>query len=144
MNIKIYRTSEAAVLPVYKTAGSAGCDLTAFITEPLSVAPQGIVRIPTGLHVAIPLGFEAQVRPRSGMTSRGLIVPIGTVDSDYRGEIHVQLFNLNSFILTIQPGERVAQLVVVPVTRVSWDEVAKLEDLGATARGAGGFGSTGR
>lgn len=144
MDIKIYRTSEAAVLPVYKTAGSAGCDLTAFLTEPISVASQGIVRIPTGLHVAIPIGFEAQVRPRSGMTSRGLIVPIGTVDSDYRGEVHVQLFNLNPFVVTIQPGERIAQFIIAPVLHVSWNDVAKLEDLGATARGAGGFGSTGR
>jgi dUTP pyrophosphatase len=144
MDIKIYRASEDVVIPVYKTAGSAGCDLTAFIKEPITIGAQTVVRIPTGIHLGLPMGFEAQVRSRSSMVAKGLFCPIGTIDCDYRGEISVVLVNVRKGEITVMPGDRIAQLIIAPVTRAVWDEVKALEDLGMTVRGHGGYGSTGR
>lgn len=133
-------------LPAYETTGSAGMDVRAAVPEgePITLAPGARAMVPTGLSVAIPEGYEIQVRPRSGLAAKHGLTCLntpGTIDSDYRGEIKVILINLGSDAFTIQRGERIAQLVLAPVTRLAWDEVGAL---GETARGAGGFGSTGR
>lgn len=133
-------------LPAYETPGSAGMDVRAAVPEgePITLAPGARAMVPTGLSVAIPEGYEIQVRPRSGLAAKHGLTCLntpGTIDSDYRGEIKVILINLGSDAFTIQRGERIAQLVLAPVTRLAWDEVGAL---GETARGAGGFGSTGR
>jgi dUTP pyrophosphatase len=133
-------------LPSYETAGSAGMDVRAAVpeNEPVVLAPGARAMVPTGLSVAIPEGYEIQVRPRSGLAAKHGLTCLntpGTIDSDYRGEIKVILINLGSEAFTIQRGERIAQLVLAPVTRLGWQEVG---ELGETARGAGGFGSTGR
>jgi len=135
---------EGIELPSYATAGSAGCDLRAAIAESLTLLPGGRTRIPTGLAVAIPAGYEGQVRMRSGLAIRHgltLLNGPGTIDSDYRGEIQIILANLGSEPVTITRGERIAQLVPAPVLKAQFVEVA---ELGGTARGAGGFGSTGQ
>jgi dUTP pyrophosphatase len=131
-------------LPAYETAHSAGLDLRAHLDQPLSLAPGARALIPTGLRLEIPAGYEAQVRPRSGLAlKRGLTVlnAPGTIDADYRGDVGVILVNLSDTEQRIEPGDRVAQLVFAPVTRVRWEEVGKLGD---SDRGTGGFGSTGR
>ena len=131
-------------LPAYATAGSAGVDLAAALDRPLVLNPGARAAVPTGIALALPEGFEAQVRPRSGLALRhGLAVlnSPGTIDADYRGEVQVILANLGSEPVTIARGERIAQLVVAPVTRVAFERVASLPP---SARGAGGFGSTGR
>jgi dUTP pyrophosphatase len=133
-------------LPAYETAGSAGMDVRAAVPdrEPMVLAPGQRAMVPTGLSVAIPEGYEIQVRPRSGLAAKHGLTCLntpGTIDSDYRGEIKVILINLGAEPFTIQRGERIAQLVLAPVTRLAWSQV---EALGETARGAGGFGSTGR
>jgi len=131
-------------LPRYETAGAAGMDLMAAITENCPLAPGARTAIPTGLMVAIPQGFEAQIRPRSGLAFRhGLTVvnAPGTIDSDYRGEIKVLLINLGAETFMIERGMRIAQMVLAPVSRASLHLV---ESLDATGRGAGGFGSTGQ
>ncbi len=131
-------------LPAYATADAAGVDLVAAIDTPLSLAPGERKDVPTGIALALPPGWEGQVRPRSGIALRhGLAVlnSPGTVDADYRGEIRVILANLGSAPVTIARGERIAQLVIAPVSRAVWDVVAQLT---ATARGTCGFGSTGR
>lgn len=128
----------------YQTAGASGIDLHAALAEAITVPPLGRVRVPTGLTIAIPSSFEGQVRPRSGLAERtGLTVlnAPGTIDSDYRGEIAVLLVNLGAAPVTIEPLERVAQLVIAPVARA---ELVIAEALEPTARGAGGYGSTGR
>lgn len=134
-----------ARLPVRASPGSAGWDLAAAISEPLELPPGARAAIPTGLALEIPDGYEAQVRPRSGRALReGLTVvnAPGTIDSDYRGEVLVLLVNLGDSVLTIEPGDRLAQLVLAPVLEVSWEEAA--DPLAATERGVGGFGSSGR
>ncbi|MDF1793056.1 MAG: dUTP diphosphatase [Thalassobaculaceae bacterium] len=131
-------------LPAYETEGSAGMDLRAAVDAPVTLAPMERGAVPTGLSIALPPGYEAQVRARSGLAFRSGIACVnapGTVDSDYRGEIKVILVNLGDEPVTFQRGDRIAQLVVAPVVRVAWDEVAGLD---VTARGTGGFGSTGR
>ena len=128
-------------LPVYATAGAAGMDVVS--AEDVTIAPHGRHAVATGLSVAIPPGYELQVRPRSGLALKhGVTVPNtpGTIDSDYRGELKVILINLGAEPFMVRRGDRVAQLVLAPVTRGEWLEVA---ELGETARGAGGFGSTG-
>ena len=130
----------------YATEGAAGLDVQAAVPAdaPLTLAPWGRVSVPTGLVLAIPAGYEAQVRPRSGLAARHGVTVLnspGTIDSDYRGEVKVLLVNLSDEPFTIARGERVAQLVFAPVTPVRLEE---RPDLDATARGAGGFGSTGR
>jgi dUTP pyrophosphatase len=130
-------------LPAYATAGSAGLDLQAAVDAPVVIAPLQRALIPTGLCIAVPEGFEAQVRPRSGLALKhGLIVPNGpgTIDSDYRGEVKVILANIGAEPVTIERGMRVAQLIVAKYERIAWQAVASLDE---TKRGAGGFGSTG-
>ena len=132
-------------LPRYETSGSAGMDLRAAVaeTEPAVLQPGEWRLIPTGLSIALPEGYEAQVRPRSGLAARRGISCVntpGTVDSDYRGEIKVNLINHGAEPFTIQRGERIAQMVIAPVVQAVWEPV---DDLGETDRGAGGFGSTG-
>ena len=130
-------------LPAYETTHSAGLDLRAHLDEPLSLAPGARALVPSGLRLEIPAGYEAQVRPRSGLAlKRGLTVlnAPGTIDADYRGGVGVILVNLSDTEQRIEPGDRVAQLVFAPVTRVCWEEV---EQLGESDRGTGGFGSTG-
>tara|TARA_B000000460_G_C21530428_1_gene400436 strand:+ start:83 stop:535 length:453 start_codon:yes stop_codon:yes gene_type:complete len=130
-------------LPEYQTPGSSGIDLRAAVEEPIIIRNGERVMIPTGLKMEIPAGYEGQVRTRSGLAAtRGLVVlnSPGTLDADYRGEVKVILMNLGSEPLTINRGERVAQLVIAPVARVVISEV---EDVDETIRGSGGFGSTG-
>ena len=137
---------EGLQLPAYETAGSAGMDVRAAVPdgEPMVLAPGARAMVPTGLSVAIPQGYEIQVRPRSGLAAKHGLTCLntpGTIDSDYRGEIKVILINLGQEAFTIQRGERIAQLVLAPVTRLAWQAVDSLDE---TERGAGGFGSTGR
>jgi dUTP diphosphatase len=130
-------------LPAYASALAAGADLLAAVGEPMMLAPGGRALVPTGIAIALPAGFEAQVRPRSGLAARQGVTVLnspGTVDADYRGEIAVILINHGEAPFLIERGMRIAQLVVAPVTAVCWVETA---DLPATARGDGGFGSTG-
>lgn len=130
-------------LPAYKTDGAAGMDLLAAIETPLSLAPGERRLCPTGIEIALPDGFEGQIRPRSGLALKHGISVLnapGTIDADYRGEVGVLLVNLGNDAVVIEPGTRVAQLVIAPVARASWDEVRLLD---ATERGDGGFGSTG-
>ena len=130
-------------LPAYATAGAAGCDLHAAVEAPLEIPPGGRALVPTGIAIALPEGAEAQVRPRSGLALRHGVTCLnspGTIDADYRGEVGVILANLGDAPFVVTRGMRIAQLVVAPVARVAWDELAELP---ATLRGAGGFGSTG-
>lgn len=130
-------------LPAYQTAGSSGMDLRAWLTEPVTLQPLERRLIPTGLFIALPQGYEAQVRPRSGMAFKKgltLINTPGTIDSDYRGEIMVAMVNLSGEEQTIADGERIAQMIISKYEQVSWDSVEVLED---TVRGAGGFGHSG-
>lgn len=131
-------------LPHYATAGAAGLDLLAAIEGEIELLPGQRAAIPCGIAIELPHGYEAQVRPRSGLAlNQGVTVlnAPGTIDSDYRGEVKVILVNLGAELVTINRGERIAQLVVAPVTRVAFERVASLPE---TLRGAGGFGSTGR
>lgn len=130
-------------LPRYETAGAAGMDLRAAIRGPAVLAPGERALVPTGLAIALPAGYEGQVRPRSGLALRHGITVLntpGTVDADYRGELAVLLINLGAEPFAFARGERIAQLVVAPVTRARWQVVSVLDD---TPRGAGGYGSTG-
>jgi dUTP pyrophosphatase len=143
MPIRRLPHSEGLPLPAYQTAGAAGMDLHAAVTDNVVVDPGSIVLVPTGLEIAIPDGFEAQVRPRSGLAVKhGISLPNtpATIDSDYRGEIRVPLINLGRQAFVVSRGMRIAQLVVAPVTRVAWQEVSELP---ATARAGGGFGHSG-
>ena len=143
LEVKIVNRSRHA-LPAYATVGAAGMDLRAQLEAPITLAPLGRVLVPTGLFIELPQGYEAQVRPRSGLAIKhGLTVlnSPGTIDADYRGEIKVALVNLSAEPFEIQDGERIAQLVVARHEQVVWQLV---EELGETERGAGGFGHTGR
>ena len=142
MKINIINKSKHP-LPHYETNASAGMDLRANIVEAITLKPLERTIVKTGLFIELPIGFEAQVRPRSGLAAKKGITVLnapGTVDADYRGEIGVILVNLSSEDFTIEDGERVAQLVIAKHERATWVEVKELSD---TARGAGGFGSTG-
>lgn len=139
----VLRHGAGLPLPERATAGAAGMDLLAALEEPVELPPRARALIPTGLALAIPDGFEGQVRPRSGLAwKHGVTVANapGTVDSDYRGEVKVNLINLGHEPITIRRGDRIAQLVIAPVTHAWLDVVGALDE---TARGAGGFGSTG-
>jgi len=130
-------------LPAYTTAGAAGMDLLAAVECPVSIAPGQRALIPTGFSIALPPGYEMQVRPRSGLALKhGIVVPNspGTIDEDYRGEVGVIVLNTGGEVFTVTRGMRIAQAVLAPVVRAAWHEV---EDLDETERGAGGFGSTG-
>jgi len=142
MKIRIINHSENS-LPAYETTGSAGMDLRANIPQTVTLGPLERKLIPTGLYIELPQGYEAQVRPRSGLAAKkGLTVlnSPGTIDSDYRGEIKVILINLSNETQTIESGERIAQMVIAGFEQISWEQVQKLE---TTARGSGGFGHTG-
>ncbi|NLI01553.1 MAG: dUTP diphosphatase [Chthonomonadales bacterium] len=131
-------------LPAYATASAAGMDLRAAVDEPVTLAPGARCAIPTGIAVALPEGYEAQIRPRSGLALEygvSMANTPGTIDADYRGEIRAIMVNLGEKPFVIRRGDRIAQMVVGPVARVVWHEVGELPD---TERGAGGFGHTGR
>ncbi len=141
--VKIRKTSPAAQMPQYETSGAAGMDIRALLSEPLVLKPLERALVPTGIALEIPSGFEAQVRPRSGLALKQGITILnapGTIDSDYRGEIRVILANLGSEPVTIADGDRIAQLVFAPVIRA---ELAETVILSETERGVDGFGSTG-
>ena len=143
MKVKIVNRSGRPV-PAYATALSAGMDLRACLEAPVTLGPLERVLVPTGLFIALPEGFEAQVRPRSGLAAKHGVTVLntpGTIDADYRGEIKVILVNLSNTPFEIVPGERIAQMVVARHERVEWEETDSLDE---TERGAGGFGSTGR
>ncbi|OAN43006.1 deoxyuridine 5'-triphosphate nucleotidohydrolase [Paramagnetospirillum marisnigri] len=145
VSVILKRLDHAADLPVpaYETAHAAGMDLMACIPADMEIAPGERVLVPTGFAIALPDGFEAQVRPRSGLAAKHGVTVLnapGTIDADYRGEIGVILINHGSVGFMVSRGMRVAQLVVAPVSRVEWDLAEALPE---TARGAGGFGSTG-
>ncbi len=142
MKVKIVNKSGFPV-PFYATELSAGMDLKAAIDEPVVLDELGRAMVPTGLYIELPAGYEAQIRPRSGLAAKhGVTVcnSPGTVDADYRGEIKVILVNLSKEKFVINPGERIAQMVIAKYEKIEWEEV---EVLGETERGAGGFGSTG-
>lgn len=142
--LKIERLAHNKFLPEYKTAGAAGMDLCAAIDEPVELKPLERALIPTGIKIELEPGFEAQIRPRSGLSIKHgitLINCVGTVDEDYRGEVCVPLVNLSNENYTIQPDERIAQMVIAKVEKAQIEISAKLSD---TSRGEGGFGSTGK
>ncbi|WP_298762834.1 dUTP diphosphatase [uncultured Polaribacter sp.] len=142
MNVQIINKSTHAT-PNYETEGAAGMDLRANISEPITLKPLERAIVKTGLFIALPVGYEAQVRPRSGLAAKKGITVLnspGTVDADYRGEIGVILVNLSNEDFIINDGERIAQLIIAKHERVNWQEVNVLSE---TERGAGGFGSTG-
>jgi len=135
--------AEGLDLPAYATAGAAGMDLLAAVQAPLTIPPGGRALVPTGLAIALPPGYELQVRPRSGLAlKRGIVLPNspGTVDEDYRGELQVIVMNAGDAPFTVERGMRIAQAVLAPVVRARWQEV---DTLPPTGRGEGGFGSTG-
>jgi dUTP pyrophosphatase len=142
MNIKIINKSNHD-LPHYETSASAGMDLRANLTEAVSLQPLGRAIIPTGLFIELPVGIEAQVRPRSGLAAKKGVTVLnapGTIDADYRGEVGVILINLSNEVFVIENGERIAQMVIAKHERAEWNLVDSLSE---TARGEGGFGSTG-
>lgn len=135
--------NEDLPLPTYETPQAAGMDLRAALTVPVTLLPGERHAVPTGLAIALPPGYEAQVRPRSGLARKSGISMVnspGTIDADYRGELQVLLINLGQEPFTVSRGDRIAQLVVAPVAQVTWQEVESLEE---TERGSGGFGHTG-
>jgi dUTP pyrophosphatase len=135
--------SDGLPLPAYATPGAAGMDLLAAVAAPVTIEPGKRALIPTGLAIALPPGFEMQVRPRSGLALRnGIVLPNspGTIDEDYRGEVQVILLNAGDVPFTVERGMRIAQAIVAPVVRAEWQEVENLDD---TSRSTGGFGSTG-
>ena len=142
MKVKITNSSRWDV-PAYATEGSAGVDLRANIDEPVTIAPLRRVIVPTGLRIALPKGTEAQVRPRSGLAAKHGITVLntpGTIDADYRGEVGVILVNLSDREFVVNPGERIAQMILARYERFDWEVVEELDD---TVRGEGGLGSTG-
>ncbi len=144
INLKLQKLDENVTLPSYQTEGAAGMDLCAFLKEPVTLEPLERKLIPTGLKMELPKGYEAQVRPRSGMAIKHgitLVNCVGTIDEDYRGELCVPVINLSKEEFTILNGDRIAQMVISPVTKAKIEVVTQLSD---TERGEGGFGSTGR
>jgi dUTP pyrophosphatase len=142
MKVNIINTSTNA-LPAYETTGSAGMDLRANIEQSITLSPLERFMVPTGLSIELPDGYEAQVRPRSGLAAKKGLTCLnspGTIDSDYRGELKVILVNLSNEVQIIEPGERIAQMVIAKYEKVTLEEV---QSLSTTERGAGGFGSTG-
>jgi dUTP pyrophosphatase len=142
MDVKIVNKSNHQ-LPSYATVSSAGMDLKANTLEPIVLKPMERYLFPTGIYIQLPEGYEAQIRPRSGLAAKyGITVTNapGTVDADYTGEVKVSLINLSNDTFVVQPGERIAQMVIAKYEKITWNEVAVLDE---TERGAGGFGSTG-
>ena len=141
--LKVEKLPHCAGLPEYKTEGAAGMDIVASIDKPVTLKPLERALIPTGIKIELPFGYEAQIRPRSGLAIKSGITLtncIGTIDEDYRGEVCVGLINLSNEEFTIQRGDRIAQMLIAPVVRA---DISILEELSSTVRGAGGFGSTG-
>ena len=139
--MQVKRLRSSALLPTYATAGAAGLDLRACIEVSLDLEPGSINLVPSGIAVAVPEGYVGLVRDRSGMAKRGVLTLAGVIDSDYRGEILVAVHNAAASAIRIEPGDRVAQMLVIPCPHV---EVEEVQDLPESERGAGGFGSTGR
>ena len=143
MKIKITKLHKNAILPEYQTVGAAGADIHACLETPVTLGPMERRMIPTGVAMEIPEGYEVQIRARSGMSIKHgitMVNGIGTIDCDYRGELGVLLINLSEEPFTIEPGMRIAQMVIAKYERVEWREV---DQLGETERGGGGYGSTG-
>ncbi|MDR2305091.1 MAG: dUTP diphosphatase [Treponema sp.] len=143
VSLKIMRKDPRVSLPEYASEGAAGMDLRAFLQKEVLMPPMGRAKIPTGLYVEIPQGYEAQIRPRSGLAARHGVTILnspGTIDSDYRGELEILLVNLGIEPFVIQNGDRIAQLVIAPVARLPVEESGELSE---TMRGRRGFGSTG-
>lgn len=131
-------------LPAYQTPGAAGMDLRAWVSEPMPFKPMERKLVPTGIYIALPVGYEAQIRPRSGMAiNKGLTVvnAPGTIDSDYRGEVKIAMINISGDVQVIENGDRIAQMIVARYEVIEWNNVAELEQ---TERGEGGFGHTGK
>ena len=144
VKILIKKTNKEVITPKYKTDGSSGVDLSAFLEKKVVIKPNSSELIPTGLQVAIPEEFEIQIRPRSGLAAKesiGVLNSPGTIDSDYRGELKIILFNHSNKDFIINNGDRIAQMVLVPILKMEFEEVDSLPD---TVRGQGGFGSTGK
>jgi len=142
MNIRIINNSKNT-LPAYETTHAAGMDLRANVDEPIQLKPMERKLVPTGLHIQLPEGYEAQIRPRSGLAFKhgiGIVNSPGTIDADYRGEIKVLLINFSDQLFEINTGDRIAQMVVAAHEKVSWEQVQVLDE---TLRGAGGYGHTG-
>jgi dUTP pyrophosphatase len=142
--IRILPHGQGLTLPTYATPGSAGCDLRAAVEDPVLLSPGGRALVPCGFAIALPAGFEAQVRPRSGLAVRHGVTVInapGTIDADYRGEVMVPLINHGQAEFVVKRGERIAQMVIASVVQTEFVRVDVLDD---TQRGTGGFGSTGR
>ena len=144
VKILIKKTNKEVITPKYKTDGSSGVDLSAFLEKKVVIKPNSSELIPTGLQVAIPEELEIQIRPRSGLAAKesiGVLNSPGTIDSDYRGELKIILFNHGNKDFIINNGDRIAQMVLVPILKIEFEEV---DDLPDTIRGQGGFGSTGK
>ena len=144
VKILIKKANKDAITPSYKTDGSSGVDLSAFLDKKVVIKPNRSALIPTGLQVAIPVELEIQIRPRSGLAAKDSISVLnspGTIDSDYRGELKIILFNHSKKDFIINNGDRIAQMVLVPILKMEFEEVDSLPD---TVRGHGGFGSTGK
>ena len=144
VKVLIKKLSSSVEIPTYKTAGASGIDLMAFIEKPIKLAPKSSCLVPTGLSVAFSEEYEIQIRPRSGLAAKNNISVLntpGTIDSDYRGEIKIILFNHGTNEFLINNKDRIAQMVLMPVNKMDFEEVQELPD---TLRGKGGFGSTGR
>ena len=144
VKILIKKTNKEVITPKYKTDGSSGVDLSAFLEKKVVIKPNSSELIPTGLQVAIPEELEIQIRPRSGLAAKesiGILNSPGTIDSDYRGELKIILFNHSDKDFIINNGDRIAQMVLVPIVKMEFEEVDSLPD---TVRGQGGFGSTGK
>ena len=144
IKVLINKLNPKAELPKYKTEGSSGMDLMALIENPITIKPQNSALIPTGLSIAIPEDTEVQIRPRSGLAAKSSISVLntpGTIDSDYRGEIKIILFNHGKEEFTVNNNDRIAQMILMPVLKAEFEEV---EELPKTIRGSGGFGSTGK
>lgn len=141
--IKRLAGNESTPLPAYQSEHAAGMDVYAHLTESVTIQPGKIALIPTGFSIAVPAGFEAQLRARSGLACKfGVTLPnaIGTIDADYRGEVKVALINLGQSDFVVEPGMRICQMIIKPVPKCVWQEV---DELSETVRGAGGFGHTG-
>ena len=144
VKVLVKKLNSKVKLPSYETEGSSGMDLVAFIDEPIEIKPNSSALIPTGLSIAIPEDCEVQIRPRSGLAAKskiGILNSPGTIDSDYRGELKVILFNHGNKHFVVKNNERIAKMVLTPVLKVNFEEVDSLPD---TVRGSGGFGSTGK
>ena len=144
VKVLVKKLNSKVKLPSYKTEGSSGMDLIAFVDKPIKIKPNNSSLIPTGLSIAIPEDFEVQIRPRSGLAAKSNISVLntpGTVDSDYRGEVKIILFNHGKKEFIVNNNDRVAQMVLTPIAKVDFDEVEKLPN---SLRGEGGFGSTGK